>query len=569
VKIRFTVSKNIFKGLVMDMKETEVFGPMMAQPLLISGLLEYAAKHYGQQRIISKRLEGDIHQYRYLEALARSKQLANALLALGVQKGDRIGTLAWNGYRHFECYYGISGIGAICHTINPRLFSEQVEYIIQHAEDSYLFVDACFIALLEPIAERIPSVKGIIVLIDPDQMPATSLVNVYNYEELIAQHETDFSWPQLDADSGACLCYTSGTTGNPKGVLYSHHSTVLHAYASRNPDALNISSDSIVMPVVPMYHVCAWGMPYIAPMAGATLVLPGDGMAGADLYRLIDLAKVDLMLGVPTVWLGLLDYLKQNDLSIPSVKTVGVGGAASSRALVEALDKEHGVYLLPIWGMTETSPLATLGAKRKAMANMTEDERYGIQTTAGKPMFGIEIEIFDAETNLALIHDGETRGLLRVRGPWVLNRYYKSDKNDCFVEDGQGQIWFDTGDIATIDGDSYLKIVDRVKDVVKSGGEWISSIDLENAAQGFDGIKEACVIGVKHDKWDERPLLFIVCQQGSLDKDSIYRYLSAKVAKWWLPDDIIFVDQLPHTATGKLQKRTLRDEYWNYLVEKN
>ena len=543
-------------------------GQMMAQPLLISDLLEYAASHHGQQQIISNRLEGDVHSYSYSDALTRSKKLANALLHLGVEEGERIGTLAWNGYRHFECYYGISGIGAICHTINPRLYSEQIEYIIRHAEDSYLLVDACFLSLLEPIADKLTSVKGIIVLIDAEKMPVSSLKNVINYEELIAEQDDQLIWPDLDADSAACLCYTSGTTGNPKGVLYSHRSTVMHAFASRNPDALNISSDTVVMPVVPMYHVCAWGIPYIAPMSGATLVLPGEGMAGKDLYCLIDIAKVDLMLGVPTVWLGLIEYLKENDLKIPSVKTVGVGGAASPKVLVETLDKDYGIYLLPIWGMTETSPLATLGAKKKAMAEMTDDQRYAIQTSAGKPMLGIEIEIFDEETNLPLMHDGKARGLLRVRGPWVLSSYYKSDKADCFIEDQQGRTWFDTGDIATIDDDSYLRIVDRAKDVVKSGGEWISSIDLENAAQGCEGIIEACVIGVKHLKWDERPLLFIVAQDKSLGKETIYEFLADKVAKWWLPDDILFVDQLPHTATGKLQKRTLRDEYWDYLVKK-
>ncbi len=308
----------------MSIQPSLTTGQMMAQPLLISDLIEYAAQHFGKQQIISKRLEGDIHRYGYQDALLRSKRLANALTALGVEQGDRIGTLAWNGYRHFECYYGISGMGAICHTINPRLFSEQIEYIIQHAEDSYLFVDACFLSILEPIADRLISVKGIIVMIDEDQMPNTSLVNVINYEQLLSEHSEDYLWPQLEPSTAACLCYTSGTTGNPKGVLYSHQSTVLHAFASRNPDALNIASDTIVMPVVPMYHVCAWGLPYIAPMSGATLVLPGDGMGGEDLYRLIDHAKVDLMLGVPTVWLGLIEYLKQHGLSIPSVKTVGV-----------------------------------------------------------------------------------------------------------------------------------------------------------------------------------------------------------------------------------------------------
>lgn len=547
-------------------------GNMMTQPLIISDLLEYAASHHGNHEIISRRLEGDIHRYSYRDALQRSKQLAVALQQLGVQPGDRVATLAWNTYRHFECYYGISGIGAICHTVNPRLYTEQIEYIINHAEDCYVFLDACFAQLLEPIADKLTSVKGFILLIDEDKMPHTSLPNVSCYETLINSSDVitqreNFSWPPLAQDTAACLCYTSGTTGNPKGVLYSHGSTVLHAYASRNPDALNISSDTVVMPVVPMYHVCAWGMPYIAPMSGATLVLPGEGMDGKSLHELIELADIDLMLGVPTVWLGLIDYLKRNNLRMDSVKTVGVGGSASPRSLVETLDKEYGVYLLPIWGMTETSPLATLGSPTKAMQSMTDDKRYRLQTTAGKPMFGIELEIFDDEDR-PVAHDGKSRGYLRVRGPWVLTAYYKDDKPESFFTDQNGNQWFDTGDIAVIDSHSYLQIVDRAKDVVKSGGEWISSIDLENAAVGHADVNEACVIGVKHPKWDERPLLFIVRHENAdVTKEDIHQYLEGKVAKWWLPDDIIFVEELPHTATGKLKKRTLRDQYFNYLIE--
>jgi len=543
-------------------------GQMMTQPLIISDLLEYAAAHHGTREIISRRLEGDIHRYTYRDALKRSKQLANALLALGVQPGDRVATLAWNGYRHFECYYAISGIGAICHTVNPRLYTEQVEYIINHAEDCYVFLDACFAKLLEPVADKLTSVKGFIFMIDADQMPQTRLPNAINYEDLMTTYSSELVWPRFPQDTASGLCYTSGTTGNPKGVLYSHASTVLHAYASRNPDALNVSADSVVMPVVPMYHVCAWGMPYIAPMSGATLVLPGDGMDGQSLHELIELAEVDLMLGVPTVWLGLIDYLKRNNKRMDSVKTVGVGGSASPKSLVETLDKEYGVYLLPIWGMTETSPLATLGSPTKAMQKMSDDERYRLQTTAGRPMFGIELEIF-GEDDQPLPHDGTSRGYLRVRGPWVLTAYYKNEKPDSFFIAADGKQWFDTGDIAVIDENSYLQIVDRAKDVVKSGGEWISSIDLENAAVGHPDVKEACVIGVRHQKWDERPLLFIVkSEESDIDKQDIYHYLESRVAKWWLPDDILFVEELPHTATGKLQKRTLRDEYIDYLVEK-
>ncbi|ASP40804.1 long-chain fatty acid--CoA ligase [Bacterioplanes sanyensis] len=543
-------------------------GNMMTTDLLIQDLLEYAAKHHGQQEIISRRLEGDIHRYCYRDALRRSKQLAQALLAIGVQPGDRIATLAWNGYRHFECYYAISGIGAICHTVNPRLYSEQIEFIINHAEDSVIFVDACFLPLLEEMAERIRCVRHIVVMIDPEHMPQSQLTLI-NYEDWLKQYDDQWQWPRFDADSAAALCYTSGTTGNPKGVLYSHRSTLLHAFASRSPDALNISASSVVMPVVPMYHVCAWGMPYIAPMAGATLVLPGDGMDGASLHQLIELAQIDTLLGVPTVWLGLIDHLKRHQLRMDSVKLVGVGGSASPQSLVETLDRDYGVFLLPIWGMTETSPLATLGAPTKQLLAMPAEQRYRLQSSAGKPMFGIELAIFD-EQGQPLPHDGESRGLLRVRGPWVLTAYYKNEKPESFFIDEHGQQWFDTGDIAIIDENSYLFIVDRAKDVVKSGGEWISSIDLENVAIGHPEVNEACVIGVRHPKWDERPLLFIVRSQDSdLNKDDMYAFLQQRVVKWWLPDDILFVEELPHTATGKLQKRSLRDQYLDYLIDRD
>ena len=545
-------------------------GNMMPDSPLIADLLDYAADHHGNQKIVSRRLEGDIHTYTYKEARLRSKKLANALIALGAKAGDRVGTLAWNGYRHFEAYYAISGIGAVCHTVNPRLYEEQIEYIINHAEDTILLVDACFSPLLVPIITRLNTVKHIIWMIDlglEPEMTVKSDIAFHNYEALLETSSQELDWPRFDPNSAACLCYTSGTTGNPKGVLYSHTSTVLHAYASRNPDGLNIGKDTSVMPVVPMYHVCAWGMPYIAPMAGAKLVLPGSGMEGADLYELIHREQIDTMLGVPTVWLRLLEYLDEKQLSIASVNTVGVGGAASPLALVEALDKKHNVYLMPIWGMTETSPLATFAARTEDMDEMTDEERYRIQTSAGRPMFGIKIEIFD-DDGQPLPHDGETRGFLRVRGPWVLNAYYKEDKPEAFVTDNKGTTWFDTGDIAVIDPKSYLRIVDRAKEVVKSGGEWISSIDLENAALGHDAVAEACVIGVKHEQWDERPLLFVVTHAGTeVDKQSIYDFLADKVAKWWLPDDILFVKELPHTATGKLQKRTLRDQYFDYLIK--
>ncbi len=540
---------------------------MMCQELMISDLLEYAAHVYGRKEIITRRLEGDTHRYSYKEALQRSKKLANALTNLGVKIGDRVGTMAWNTYRHFECYYGISGMGAICHTINPRLFIEQIDYIIHHAETSILLLDACFVPLIEPIASHLEGIKAYIVLIDEDKMPSTSLPNALCYEALMADSSEEYVWPQLSSDTPASLCYTSGTTGNPKGVLYTHRSTILHAYASRNPDALNVSSDSVVMPVVPMYHVCAWGIPYIAPMAGATLVLPGSGMESAQLYELVTLASVDLMLGVPTIWLRFIDYLRSHNLGVPTVHTIAVGGAAAPKSLVEELDKQYGVYLLPIWGMTETSPLATLGAKTHEVASMSTQARYAVQVSAGKPLFGIEVSILD-ERKRKLPHDGNSKGFLFVRGPWVLNRYYKLEKADAFFRDDQDRLWFDTGDIAVIDEKGYVSIVDRAKDMIKSGGEWISSIDLENTAVGHPEIKEACVIGARHPKWEERPLLFIVKQpHAAIDKEQVYQYLSDRLVKWWLPDDVIFLTALPHTATGKLQKKVLRDRYENYFTK--
>jgi len=533
-----------------------MLGNMMQQPLLISSIIEQAAQLFPHTEIVSRRIEGDIHRYRFADCYARSCRLAHALLTLGVRPGDRIGTLAWNGYRHIELYYAISGLGAIVHTVNPRLFAPQIEYIINHAEDSLLFVDLTFVPLLNELADKIPSVKKIILLCASADAPADARFEFVCYETLLEHKDEHFVWPRFDENSAACLCYTSGTTGNPKGVLYSHRSTVIHALASSTPNALNLSRASTVLPVVPMYHVSAWGLPYSGLMAGAKLVLPGAQLDGAALLELIDSENINLALGVPTVWFTLLQYLDKIGRKLPAGLTIAVGGAAAPLALVEALREKHDTYLMPLWGMTETSPLATFGSRPPKFDELSIAERNRIQTSAGRAIYGVELEIFD-DDDASIAHDGEQSGHLRVRGPWIMQRYYRSAEAGATPSG-----WFDTGDVATIDAEGYLRIVDRKKDVVKSGGEWISSIALENAALSHVSVREACVIGVPHKKWDERPLLVIVLEEGhALDKAALAAHLAERVAKWWLPDDIVAVDSLPHTATGKLHKVPLRERY--------
>ncbi len=553
-----------------------MLGNMMQQPLLISSIIRQAAQLFPQTEIVSRRIEGDIHRYTFADCYRRTCRLAHALQALGVREGDRVGTLAWNGYRHIELYYAISGLGAIVHTVNPRLFAPQIEYIINHAADDFLFVDRTFVPLLNELKEKLPTVKKIILLCAQNDAPADAGFEFICYETLLEHYETllehgdeafdhphFFDWPVFDENAAACLCYTSGTTGNPKGVLYSHRSTVIHALASSTPNALNLSRHSIVMPVVPMYHVSAWGLPYSGLMAGAKLVLPGAQLDGASLFELIETENVNLALGVPTVWLTLLQYLDRIGRRLPPGLTVAQGGAATPLVLVETLRDKHDTYLMPLWGMTETSPLATFGTRPHDLETMPIEQRNRVQTSAGRPIYGVEIEIFD-DNDRPLPHDGQQSGQLRVRGPWIMQRYFGSSDAHA-EEDATIDGWFDTGDVATIDDAGYLRIVDRKKDVVKSGGEWISSIALENAALSHDSVREACVIGVPHKKWDERPLLIVVLEENvALDKSAIIAHLAEHVAKWWLPDDIVAIDELPHTATGKLHKVPLREKYRNH-----
>ena len=535
----------------------------MAKPLLISDLIEHAERSNPKSEIVSRRCEGDIHRYTMHDAANRSRKLANALTKLGAKSSDRIATLAWNNYRHFELYFGVSGIGSVLHTINPRLFPEQLVYIINHAEDRWIFVDLTFVPLLESIKDQIPNVEGFVIMTDEATMPTTSLDNVICYETLIQDESNQFEWPEFDENTAASLCYTSGTTGNPKGVLYSHRSTLIHAMSEVSREALGISSVTCMLPVVPMFHVNAWGVPYAAAMTGAKLVFPGPGMDGASLWELIDSEQPDLLLGVPTVWLMLLNHMDDIGKTLDSVESVVVGGSAAPLSMIKKFDQVHNAFLIHAWGMTEMSPIGTSNAKTAAMENMPMEERYKLQQKQGKPVFGVEMKIVD-DNGQPQPHDGIAFGRLLVRGPWIIKQYYKSDDMSNF-EDG----WLDTGDVATIDENNYLGIVDRSKDVIKSGGEWISSIDLENAAVGHDDIVEACVIGVAHEKWDERPILLAIRKPGSaVSGKDVQNFLADKIAKFWMPDEVLFVENLPHTATGKLLKIDLRKEYHDYLMNK-
>ena len=539
-----------------------MLGNMQDGQLLISGLIEHAEIYHTDTEIVSRTVEGPIHRYTLKDAANRSRKLANALGKLGLQQGDVVGTLAWNTFRHFELYFGVSGIGCVVNTVNPRLFPEQLTYIINHAANKYLFVDLTFVPLVESISDSLEGIKGIIVLTDKEHMPETELKNVICYEELIADEPTEYDWPVFDENTASSLCYTSGTTGNPKGVLYSHRSTLLHTWIVSSGNVGKVSSSSVILPVVPMFHVNAWGIPYASAMFGAKLVLPGPMMDGASIFELIDQEKPDLLMGVPTVWLGLLQYLNETNQTLDSVTTALVGGSAAPRAMIQEFEEKHDVFLMHGWGMTEMSPLGTATSRTAEMDNMDIESRYDLQEKQGKAFFGVEMTIADDEGN-ELPKDGIAFGRLLVKGPTIVERYFKTNESSL---DENG--WFDTGDVAKIHPEGSMEIVDRSKDVIKSGGEWISSIDLENAAVGHPEVAEACVIGVLHKKWDERPLLLIVKVDGKdPSKEDILAFLEDKVAKWWMPDDVIFVSELPHTATGKLLKTDLRDEYKEHLIK--
>ena len=530
-------------------------GLMMDSQLSISSFIKHAEKVHQHGEIVSRKPEGGIFRYTYKDAAKRSRQAANVLKKLGVEHQDRVATLAWNTHRHFELYFAVSGSGAILHTVNPRLFPEQIAFIMNHAENKVLFVDIQFVPLIEKIKEHLPQLQHIVVMVDKDKMPQCSLP-LLCYEELLDAESDHYEWPELDENLASSLCYTSGTTGHPKGVLYSHRSTVIHALASVSNDALGIYSRSTVLPVVPMFHVNAWGVPYAAAACGAKLVLPGAGMDGASIFELIDNEKVELLLGVPTVWLALLQFCEKEKKVLSSVEKVVIGGSAAPMSMIREFQEKHDAFVIHAWGMTEMSPMGTLNTMNPYMASLPLEERYKLQTKQGRPIYGVEIRIVDANDQ-PMPHDGKAYGRLQVRGPWIAKSYYKLDDQSAWC-DG----WFDTGDVATIDEHGYMNIVDRAKDVIKSGGEWISSIDVENIAVGHPSVAECAVVGVPHPKWDERPLLLVVIKPGAeLTKEQMLDYLSDKIVKWWMPDEVLFVDELPHTPTGKLLKRDLREIY--------
>jgi len=536
-------------------------GLMMTIPLSVTSIMEHAERVNGAVEIVSVTGDNPRHRYTYRDAFSRTRQLASTIAGWGLAQGDRIATLAWNDYRHLETYYAAACSGYVCHTINPRLFPEQVEYIINHAEDQYVFFDPDFLPLVEGVAGKCPGVKGWVVLTTEARMPKSTVANLHCYETLVAAGDTVFAWPRLDENTACALCYTSGTTGNPKGVLYSHRSTMLHAYATMMPDAMGLSSSDVVMPIVPMFHVNAWGMPYSCPMAGSKLVFPGSKMGdGATLAALINEEGVTMSAGVPTVWLGLLAYLKSSGKRIDSLRRIIVGGAACPLSIMEDLD-QYGVETRVGWGMTEMSPLGSVNSSPSSRERYTDEEFAKLRQKAGRPIFGVEMKIV-SDSGEEQPWDGVAFGSLKVRGPWICSNYFKLDGSDAHAEEG----WFETGDVATIDPQGFMAITDRTKDVIKSGGEWISSIEVENVATDHPKVAEAAVIGHFHPKWSERPLLIVVRNADGQDltAEEMLAWFDGKIAKWWTPEAVEFVDELPHTATGKLQKVTLRQMFKDY-----
>jgi len=539
-------------------------GLMMQMPLLISSLIEHADRHHPDVEIVSRRVEGDVHRTTYRGLHARARRMANALAGLGIAQGERVATLGWNGYRHMELYFAVSGSGSILHTINPRLHSEQIAWIVNHAEDRALFFDLTFLPLVDVIAPHCTTVQRLVLMTDRSHMPAEKSAKIGNlicYEDLIEGRSDVFTWPQFDENTASSMCYTSGTTGNPKGVLYAHRSTILHTLASALPDALNLSARDVILPVVPMFHVNAWGLPYIAPMVGAKLVFPGPHLDGKSLYELFETEKVTFSAGVPTVWQGLLAFMEANNLKFSTMNRTVIGGSACPPAMIKLFQDKYGVDVLHAWGMTEMSPLGTVCSFKHKHVYLSPEERLPVQYKQGRALFGVDMKITD-DDGRDLPWDGAAFGDLLVRGPWVVRDYYRSDEGDPLIRDAQDKAWFRTGDVSTIDSDGYMHITDRSKDVIKSGGEWISSIELENIAVSHPAVQMAACIATPHPKWDERPLLVVVKKADAhVTRDELLAHYQDKVAKWQMPDDVVFVDSLPLGATGKILKSRLREQF--------
>ena len=542
-----------------------MLGLMQSQPLLISSLIESAARHHGDAEIVSRRVEGDIHRYTYRDLSARAKRLANALDAMQLQLGERVASLAWNGYRHMEMYFGVSGSGRVLHTINPRLHTDQIAWVVNHAEDQVLCFDSSFLHLVQAVHAKCPTVKKWVMLCDADKLPADSGVpGLVSYETWIGTYTDRYVWPQFDENTASSMCYTSGTTGDPKAALYSHRSSTLHAYAASLPDVMGISARDAVMPVVPMFHVNAWGIPYAAAMNGCKLVLPGPAMDGKSIYELMQAEQVTFAAGVPTIWQMLLGHVAPNKLQFSSLKRTVIGGAACPPAMIDAFQDDYGVEVLHAWGMTEVSPLGTVCTLKKKQLDWPKDQQMRVLQRQGRALYGVDMKIVNGDGK-EQPWDGKTYGDLMVKGPWVLDSYYKG--TSPLVADENGQRWFPTGDVATIDADGFMQITDRTKDVIKSGGEWISSIDIENIAMGHPAVAMAACIGMAHPKWDERPIVAVALKAGAqVTREELLTFYEGKLAKWQIPDDVVFVDAIPIGATGKMLKVRLREQLKDYVL---
>ncbi|MGA0572627.1 3-(methylthio)propionyl-CoA ligase [Variovorax sp. VNK109] len=545
-----------------------MLGLMQDQPLLISTLIDFADRHHRDGEIVSRRVEGDIHRYTWKDVAARSRQVAGALDALKLGVSDRVATIAWNGYRHLEMYFGVSGSGRVLHTINPRLHPEQIAWIVNHAEDQVLCFDTTFLPIVQAVHAKCPTVKQWIVMCDADKCPKDSgIPNLQSYEAWIGAQSADYVWPVFDENTASSMCYTSGTTGNPKAALYSHRSTVLHAYAAALPDVMNLSARDSVLPVVPMFHVNAWGIPYSAALVGCKLVFPGPALDGKSVYELVEAEGVTFAAGVPTVWQMLLGHMKPGGLKFSKLNRTVIGGSACPPAMITAFQDDYNVDVLHAWGMTEMSPLGTLCTLKNKHLSLPKDAQMKIRLKQGRAIYGVDMKIV-GDDGKELPWDGKAFGDLLVKGPWVVREYFKGEGGNPLVKDENGVGWFPTGDVATIDPDGYMQITDRSKDVIKSGGEWISSIDIENIAMAHPAVAMAACIGMKHPKWDERPVVAVVKKPGAeVTREDLIGFFEGKtVAKWQIPDDIIFVEAIPLGATGKMLKTKLREQLKDYTL---